>query len=174
MTNEKYYLIRVCKRCDHNQVIPLTRRERAFELYDFEKIWNMPCEKCNSTECSSLASSNIEYDKELFLEWATTPGFQFMQQDEDLLIAEEKYLDILLDLLDNYEILPYKKMVLLEALCVMIYNETIRKNSDPSFLKKVIAQLRQRIHLFTPEVLCYIPNYIQEVVFPQIGLPVDK
>ncbi|KAA5533425.1 hypothetical protein F0919_12855 [Taibaiella lutea] len=174
--DSKYYVTKRCKKCENQDRFYLTKKEKAFELFDLSRIRDTPCTNCYSKEYLSIGGDLIELDKELFLEWAFDLNLQFMEQDEDLLIAEKKYIDIILDLIDNYEILNEKKIVLIEALCTIVY-DNLKNQENKGRLERqmlidnVVYELRKRREQVF-DVRASIFGYIKDVVFPLIK--VDK
>lgn len=174
----KYHLIRTCK-CGNTDEIELTKREAAFDLYDSKEIWNSKCSKCGGTKCVSTGLNKPDFDKELILEWGNNSDLYFMEQDEDLMLAEEKYIDVILDIVDNHKILAEKRNILIEALCVLIHDnskELIDEdlNSEESDSRTKIAD-RVANELKTRKELVllaenWIMDYIKEKAFPRIGL----
>jgi len=57
--NSKYNLTKTCGDCGNMDEIKLTRLQAMFELYDFRIIWDTPCSKCQSTNCSLLSQNTI-------------------------------------------------------------------------------------------------------------------
>lgn len=176
MNCSPYNITRTCKNCKNEDIIYLTKREAAFELYNSNAIWNFPCSKCNSTECCSISKSLINLDKYLLLEWAKDVELHLMPQDEELFLAEERYINLLLDIIDNYEILPNKKKLIIEALCIIIYdNSSIANDGDEItqerqlLMDKVVKALIQRKQMVI-ESTDNIRDYVKEVVFPYLSI----
>ena len=172
--SQQYYITRTCKTCGDKDNIFLTKKQKAFELYDFGKIWNQNCKICNSSECLSVGGIPIELDKELLLEWSYDNNLHLMPQDEELLLADEKYIELILDIINNYEILETKRNVLLEALCIIIYdnvidNSNLEINKDKELIERVTKELiKRKILLLKADE--WIPDYIKKVVYPKLGL----
>jgi hypothetical protein len=175
--SHQYYITRTCKTCGDKEDIFLTKKQKAFELYDFGKIWNQNCKICNSSECLSVSSIPIELDKELLLEWSYDNNIHLMPQDEELLIADEKYIKLILDIIDNYEILETKRKILFEALCIIIYdniidNSDIEIKKDTELIERVTKELiKRKILLLKADE--WIPDYIKKVFFPELGLKLN-
>jgi hypothetical protein len=94
-----------------------------------------------------------------------------MEQDEELLLAEEKYIDNILNILDNVALLDHKRNLLMDALCVIVYDNTIddNKQKDEDLKERVIKELNKR----TDELRKaddWIMDYLKEVVYPQLEL----
>lgn len=117
----KYTINTICKNCKHESIFELSKTEVAFDLLE-NKLWNLPCEKCSSTEKSSLGTNKPTIDEELMEQWATQEDLKFLDQDEDLYIAEVDNIDLIIYFLERENTLPSKKNVLLDALCVLLYD----------------------------------------------------
>lgn len=170
----KYTINTICKNCKHESIFELSKTEAAFDLVE-NKLWNLPCEKCSSTEKSSLGTNKPTIDLELMEQWATQEELQFLDQDEDLYIAEVDNIDLIIYFLERENTLPSKKNVLLDALCVLLYDNVgdeeelskkekqVRKENFEIILPKIIE--RKELILQNKE---YIYKYIFEVVEPYL------
>jgi hypothetical protein len=101
-----------------------------------------------------------------------------MEQDEDLLIAEEKYIEIILDLIDNCKILNEKKIVLIQALCTIVYDNLKNKANKGKFerqllIDKVVYELKKRREQVL-DVRASIFGYIKDIVLPLIEVDNEK
>lgn len=179
MSDSPYYITRTCDSCGNGDNIYLTKKQKAFELYDFQKIWNSKCTVCLSTQCRSIGGFPIDLDKELLLEWSLDNNLHLMPQDEELLLAEEKYIDLILYLIDNNKILDLKRNKLIESLCLIVYDNIIDRDTDNELVSKnerlidkVCGELDKRIK----SVLAaehFIPDYIRKIVFPKLDLTIN-
>lgn len=163
----KYQYIRNCT-CGHIEYIEVNKREAAFRLRDKE-IFNLVCSKCGGTEFNALSHPQPEFDKGLLLEWGNNAEYYFMEQDEDLMLAEESNINIILDVLDNHKILEGKRNILIEALCVIIYDNSVSDNKNTQLIDRVAHELQKR----KKDVLHAqdgIMEYIKVVAFPIIGI----
>ena len=173
----EYWVSRRCKSCGQEDKLELTKLQSAFELYDTSTIWTQLCSVCKSDECESLHHPLVKLDQELLDIWGNNPHLAMMSQDEELLLAEIEYLPIILRAIDNKEYLPSKVNVLLEALCILVYDNLANasKYSPEENLKR-----KQIADLVKPELVerktlvenasAFIRDYIKEIVFPEIGL----
>ncbi len=61
-------------------------------------------------------------------------------------LADEPYLDIILQVLDIVNTLETKRNVLLVALCIIVYDNTIESNlkKDNNLKNRVIKELKKR------------------------------
>ncbi len=94
--------------------------------------------------------------------------YYFLDQDEELILAEERYIDLILDILDNYQIIDYKRKVLIEALCVLIF-DNVKTDDKPNqdLIDRLIKELKERpTDVSNAKIL--ISDYIAEVVFPML------
>jgi len=179
----KHALIKICK-CGNRDAVGLTKREAAFDLYeDCKEIWDTKCSKCGSKKWYSSQVTKPDYDKELMLEWGNNLDLFFMEQDEGLMLAEEKYIDLILDTIDNHKILDHKRTILVEALCVLIYDNSgellgkeinLKEVENRSKIASRVAKelkARKKIVLLAED---WIMDYIKERVFPILGIKHSK
>lgn len=169
-----YSINTICKNCKHESFFEISKTEAAFDLLE-NKLWNLPCEKCNSIEKSSLGTNKPTIDEELMQDWATQEDLQFLDQDEDLYIAEVDNIDLIIYFLEKENTLPSKKIVLLEALCILLYdnvsNEDEQSEKNNLFRKKNLEIILPRIIERKDLILQYkehIYEYIFEVVEPYL------
>lgn len=110
------------------------------------------------------------------MEWATDATLSLLEQDEELLLADYTHIDALLAVLDNGTALPEKRGIIVEALCIVVYDNLNPENPLPSSEREriaddVIDELLKRM----PTVLEHknaVMDYVQKVVFPRLGMPV--
>ncbi|WP_192821514.1 hypothetical protein [Rufibacter sp. LB8] len=164
---EEYTIARICSN-GHTQRIAVSKREVAFELVDINEVLGPQCGICHSITFST--SHEIpEIDLELLQEWSTNLDLYFMPQDEELLLADEKYLDMILEMLDSVQLPDHKRNVLMDALCVIVYDNTIEGNDkkDDQLKSRVISELvKRKEKLVLAEE--WIMDYIKDVVYPQL------
>lgn len=163
----KYEYQRTCK-CGNVDSIEVTRKEAAFGLKEKE-IWNQVCSRCGKNDIAVLYQPQCEFEIDLLIEWGNNSDYFFMEQDEDLLMAEEKYIDMILDVLDNHQILSQKRNVLIEALCVIIYDNSVSKRNNPDLINRVANELKKRKSSVL-NAQDWIMDYIKEIAFPIIGI----
>lgn len=169
-SDKTYKVERTCTVCGHAEHLSVTKREAAFELFDIDKALGQKCESCSSTSFAT-AYERPELDFALLKEWATNPDLHLMPQDEELLLAEEQYLDMILEVLDAVSISDHKRDLLMDALCVIVYDNTIEDNSQPNdqLKERVIKELKKRQDKLKLADN-WIMNYIKDVVYPQLDL----
>ena len=173
----EFKLTKTCKDCQTVDSIKLTKIEAAFELYDSDVIRKTPCSNCGSTNCESIRHHHPKLDKELLNIWGNNSELFLTNQDQELFLAEYDYFPMLLEAIDESKYLKTKIDVLIEAICVLLYDNTIatdeyseKENKErESIAEKVRPELikrKKRIIEAGDSVL----EYIQEVVYPQIGI----
>lgn len=173
---EKSYPIeRVCSNCGNKEQISVSKREAAFELVNINDIVGKICKKCPGLTFS-FSYSKVDLDIELITEWATNSDLRLMPQDEALLLAEEKYLEYILAILDSVSIPHRKRNVLMQALCVMVFDNTVdtdavedNQHCDEKLKQQVIRELNKRTEKLK-QADDWIADYIKEVVYPQLDL----
>lgn len=166
--DNNYKIERTCTICGHNDEIMVSKREAAFELVDINNILGTTCIKCSSTSFTT-AFSKPDLDLDLLIEWATNSDLYLMPQDEELLLADEKYLDIILHILDTVPIADHKRNSFMEALCIIVYDNTSQDNSerDNQLKNRVIEELNKRQDKLML-AKDWIMDYIKKIVYPQL------
>jgi len=172
-----YKLTRTCRDCKHVDFMELTKVEAAFELYDSNKIWNTPCSHCGSMNCESLGHERPKLDRELLDLWGNDPGCFLMDQDEDLLLAEFEYFPMLIQAIDESKYLESKIKVLIEAVCVLLYDNTVSSeeftDKENEERERIAAKVRPELIKRKSRIVDagdVVMDYIKEVVYPQIGI----
>ncbi|MBX7155294.1 MAG: hypothetical protein U0Y96_15195 [Candidatus Kapaibacterium sp.] len=159
------YIIRHCKKCKHRQRYDYPKREVAFGLHDDDPFL---CSKCNydSSDYGEVHCNKL--DDDILSEWIINPDVYLLEQDEELFLADINYLDLLLKYLDDKKALPAKKIILLEALCVIVY-DIIKDDKDKEHLNRLKDELlkrKQLLHDFKDSIMAYLTD----VVYPFLGL----
>jgi len=162
-----YKIRRHCSNCDAQEEIEVTEREAAFDLVDINQRLGSNCKKCSSI--SFFISRPLPIPNfELLKEWAFNEDLYFSSQDEDLLLADGEALDAILEILDMLQLPDYKTGILMSALCVIVYNNTL--GDDPQFAElrvRVIEELNKRLDkLLIADA--FIMDYIKAIVYPQL------
>ena len=121
----EYWISRSCKSCGHEDKLELTKVQSAFHLYDTSAIWTQECSVCKSVECQIIQHPLVKLDQELLDIWGHNPQLAMMPQDEELFLAEIEYLPIILQAIDEKRYLPAKLNILLEALCILLYDNVV-------------------------------------------------
>jgi hypothetical protein len=160
---------RVCGNCGNADVFYFTKREIAFDLYSMKKIFDTPCTQCASTENAHLNIKAFTLDNTLLLEWAGNEDLH-LSHDDELFLGDRMYLEQILDLVDHHEIRPVKRLIIFEALCVMIYDQLKNdEKPDLALAEHVKAELLKRRDQLL-EADCVIMPYTKEVVYPFLGM----
>ena len=173
----KYKVSRICEDCGNIDSLPLAKIEAAFELYNSSEIWNLICTECSSTKCKSTYQNKPDIDKELLDLWGNDPTLFFMEQDEDLMIANIENLNLILEVLDEKKYTQKKNSILIQSLCALLYDNII---SPEEYSEKENVERRKNTLKIIPELVkrkatileCDIDimDYIKVEVYPQIGL----
>nr|WP_321222451.1 hypothetical protein [uncultured Psychroserpens sp.] len=165
---------RACK-CGNVDFIEVTKIEAAFNLREKE-IWNLKCSKCGGKNATSVISNSPEIDKELLQIWTDNLEYLFCQQDEELSLAQySDNIDLYIEFIDDDSVPLEKKKVLIEALCVMIYDRSKKTNSDED--KKIVNKISSELKKRENQVISaqnWIMDYIKKVSFPIIGIQYFK
>ncbi|KAF2513878.1 hypothetical protein [Flavobacterium foetidum] len=175
--NFKYQLTRTCKDYQNKDVFELTKIECAFSLYNFKEIWNKECSNCFSTACYSLSKSFVAVDQEILDLWGNNEKLHLDEQDEEIILAEMDYLPLLLSSVHENKYLKRKTEILLEALCVLLYDNTVaseeftreenkEREKNATLIRLELIRLKDQIKASEK----YMMDYIKEVAFPQIGI----
>ncbi|AWH86134.1 hypothetical protein HYN59_13890 [Flavobacterium album] len=173
----EYTAEKVCKECGAKDIFELTKTEAAFSLKD-STLQNSKCTNCGSERWNFYAHNRPDLDTELLEIWGNDPNIYFMDQDEDIVLAEEENIPLFLNAIDN-KLYPQRKLnILLAALCIIVYDNVAANEeyTDEENIKrkkiadKVIPELSYRKHLIDETKNWEIMDYIRKVVFPLIGL----
>ena len=166
--NETYKIERTCTVCDQTEELIVSKRDAAFELFDVNKALRQACKNCSSTSFA-IIYPRPDLDFDLLKEWATNSDLYLMPQDEELLLADEQYLDMILQVLDTVPISDHKRDLLMDALCVIVYDNTTEDNSQPNdqLKERVIEELNERQDKLKLADK-WIMDYIKDVVYPQL------
>lgn len=175
----EYNLKRTCADCKNVDLFPVSKMEAAFELYDNSTIWKTKCTKCGSDKGYSLQHAHPKLDKEILDIWGNDSKLFLMIQDEELFLAEYEYFPMILKAIDESKYLKSKIDVLVESICVLLYDYTVapeeyseKENKErESFAEKIRPELIKRKNRII-EAGDLVMEYIQEVVYPQIGISI--
>lgn len=166
---------RTCSNCGHKDELTVSKREAAFELVDINDVLGNFCKQCSSRSFT-VAYQKPDLDFELLKEWATNRELYLIEQDEELLLADERYLDIILQVLDTICVSDHKRNVMMEALCVIVYDNTVDNNpqKDNKLKNRVIEELNKRQDQLKLAD-SWIMDYIKKVVYPRLDIGrIDK
>ncbi|MGH2667192.1 hypothetical protein [Flavobacterium sp.] len=179
----EYKLKRKCADCGHVDFIFLTKIEAAFELYDTNEIWKSLCSKCHSEKCNSLIHAHPKLDEEILNIWGYDSNLFLMEQDEELFLAEIDYLDMILEKIDDASYLKAKIDILIEAVCILLYDNTFADDNYDDYSDAENKQRKEIADFVRPQLYKRkekikkaensIMEYIKAEVFPQVGLELD-
>ena len=148
MKEEKYTLTRICK-CGYKEDFLLTKEEAAFELFG-DKYWKIPCSKCGGTKVDSVSHSTPEIDAELFKIWSENEDYQFLEQNEDLILAQMQNLELLLGAFDDINFPSEKKIIVLNALCILLFDNLKFRKEEYTTEEK--EQMQSNKAIILPEL----------------------
>lgn len=139
------------------------------------------CSRCGSTAWAGTSIEQPPLDRELLDEWGSDPGLSFLDQDEEIVLADPSNLELLVEAIDHERYLSAKTRILVEALCVMLYDHSYPSDEfSPDELRQrsVFADrmrplLRARSHMLQ-KTGAFVMDYVAEVVFPQIGIALES
>lgn len=169
---QTYRYTRECTKCGWCEERALAIRDAAFHLVPSR--WE-PCPNCSAQSWSgSLEEPKLT--TALLLEWASDESLHLTDEDEELILADEEYIETMLNILDNELGLPHKRGIIIEAMCVMVYNNvnTINNTQSPDRTRsaeRVLNELTKR----KPLVIAYknmVMGYVQKVVFPKLDIAI--
>jgi hypothetical protein len=176
-----YLLTKTCLQGKHLNKFNLTKIEAAFEKYSFQKYSQVPCSQCGDTIPASMSCESPKIDQELLDLWGNDTSLYFSSQDEDVILAQVNYLSMLLKAVDEQQYLESKIGTLIAALCVMLYDNLIGDEEEKA---KEKMQRQKNVEKVKPELLkrkkkiekfrMYVMDYIQEIVFLELGMEVSK
>ncbi len=139
----------------------------------------MACPACGSRKCAGVACPMATLTPSLLDEWGRDQQLSVEEQDEAIILADPENLPLILRGLECLSYIASKKRVLLEALCVMLYDAIVEqdyvtytveeKRERLAIAEKVKPELVKRVDLLLrPEQ--WISDYVKEAVFPYLGI----
>jgi len=112
--------------------------------------------------------------------WGNDRELRFLDQDEELMLAEFEYLPMLLNAIDDSSYMGAKIDILIEAICILLYDNTSGSeeysDSENVDRERIARQIRQELikrKQIIIESQAYMRDYVKEVVYPQIGIEVN-
>jgi len=120
----KYNVERECRDCKNTDLYPFSKTAIAFKLYDETKIWQNNCTKCGSINSSFVSYENL-FDKELLDIWGYDTALHFIDQDEEIILAEMDNLVSILQAIDEAKYPKSKISVLVQTICILLYDNVI-------------------------------------------------
>ena len=177
----KYELKRACKNCDNIDLIKVTKIEAAFELYDASKIYSTKCSNCDSNSLKYLEHAHPKLDQEILDLWGRNENYRVSPQDEEIILAEIENLNLITKAIDENNYLESKQTVLIQTLCVLLYDYTVEPNENYNLTaderNKIIGQIRPELikrKKKIKELENWVMGYVKLVVFPQLNLKIDQ
>lgn len=169
---DRYWQYRTCKSCGFEEQ---RQNDKFVAAFESTRKWDTDCPNCGEKDVDRAGWAIPGLDDELLHLWGQDESLSFSDQDEDILLANEDNIELLLEGIESSNLLLSKRSILLAALCVLIYDHTpIDEEDDPEMKlelsAKLISELKSRIHLFHELDTVYISDYIKEVVYPRLGL----
>lgn len=161
-----------CARCGSVNYFNLTELESAFSSESDKFILKATCLKCGETEYGSMSSPSSGFiSDEMFNYWGINNDVCVSPQDEEIILAvENQDIDRYLQGLENNLFLPEKRHRLMQALCVMLYDNYSSKG-DQAVVDRLVTELRSRIDLVK---VSNPSDYIKKVVYPLLGIDKDN
>jgi len=161
-----YRQTRQCFDCGFEEERKISSLEAAFE---HSRVWNALCPKCGSTKSRGGTAEIPDLSAEQLAIWAGNKDIAFSSQDEDIVIARPESLELLLLYIDDCRTLKSKRMTLLAALFVIIYDHLAPKRNDPLVVSRVVSALRERRKMIAELGTSHIGGDILKRVSPAIG-----
>jgi len=144
-----YELKKASEDCEEIELIPVSKIEAAFELYDTSEIWETPCPNCSSTKVKYLEHAHPKLDKEILDLWGNNDNYKVDVQDEEIVLAKIENLELILDGIDKEEYLVNKQIILIQTLCVLLYDYTVEPTEifklSENERNKIIGQVRPEL-----------------------------
>lgn len=173
-----YTQTRTCSDCNHEDTRELTEREAAFvELQNWCEYWETPCSQCGSRKCESVGIQEVSLTESLLDEWGKNTNLSVNEQDEEIILGNPQYMDLLLRGIESENYLVCKKRVLLEALCVILYDAIVKDEeySDEENLQRLKVAEKVKPELIKRKSLLLHPDqwicdYIKAVIFPYLQI----
>lgn len=174
----KYKLTKTCKDCSTVDVFELTKQQAAFShVYNIEIFWNTGCSICGSKNCKMINTEPVKIDEELLNVWGMDSNLSFALQDEDIVLADIAYLDIILKSIDDAKFLDQKVDLLTSALCTLLYDNIVSQEeytSDENQQRERIAvQVIRELEKRKSAVIraqYLLSDYVKELVFPKLKI----
>jgi hypothetical protein len=152
--------------CGLEEVRSIRSLDAAFE---HGRIWDAPCPRCGSTKSRGGTTEIPELSAEQLAIWAGDATIYLSSQDEDIVLARPRSLELLLQYLDDPRTLKSKRRTLLAALFVIIYDHMGHKRNDPVVVSRVVSALRERREAIAELGTRHVGGYILKRVGREIG-----
>lgn len=156
----RYKKYRTCKKCGTTEEVYLVSEEAAFDT----GMCSEPCKKCNSVKYISEGIEKPVIDDHLLEIWSINDSLHFIDQDEEIYLADKKIMNLLFKYLDEESTIPYKKDILTGAICILLY-DCVESENNKQLIKKLTSGLQSRINMLNLHDNIYIMPHIKEVVW---------
>ena len=173
LKNKKLYLqTRTCSNCKKTESRNIDKKTAAFES---TRKWKTPCPHCNCNSFESSSDQTPPIDEELLKIWTQSNNLYFLDQDEDIIIAEPENFELFKKYVKDKSIHVKKRGILLSAICIILFDNTPEDENDLEKYDLTIA-VKVREFLINNKVLfneidnINIMEYIRKVVYPQIEM----
>lgn len=185
----EFQITRTCDECKHTESRPLPEPIQSFEQFvEFEECRYMHdlCPNCGGTSFEYRDEDYAEAcaHPKLMEEWGQNFGTCFTPQgqDDEIKIADEIHLELIFQFVQRRDILPDKRRVLLEALLVVIHDNTIRPDNKDDLKedidlekgKRAVEFLANKQWLFDEIDDQPMWPYLKEAAYPQFGRAVPE
>lgn len=146
-----------CGDCGTNNSKELTRYEAAFlDSLDLR----FECVSCGSTKYQTSSFTQPKIDADLLEAWFKDSSLMFMQQDEDLLVADADLAEIRA-FLDRPDAPEARRAKLGEALAVKLYDGAFKNEAERRW---ILDWLRAYPEAWRPFAWDYIVEYVDEIL----------
>ena len=124
-----------CKNCEAVNKIVRTKYEAAFDHLPKRA----PCTQCRGTEYISAGAAMPEVDSELLEMWFSDPNLYFLDQDEDLIIANT-HLDVLKTFLQKEGRTGERAYAMGPVLAVKLYDDLFEDTEERGWCINWLSQ----------------------------------
>ncbi len=115
---------------------------------------------------------NAELEK-----WVTDEKFYFLDQDEEIWLANGEDIEDIITMFDHCTLPKNKQNILVQALCVIVYDNTPSEDDNPvdiehydnKLRERAIIELNKRMDKLEIADKVVMP-YIKKVVYPQLNI----
>ncbi len=113
----------------------------------------------------------IKFKNSQFEKWVEDKDFYFLGQDEEIWLANGEDVEDILTMLDHCILTKNKKNILVQALCVIVYDNTPEEDEklNSELRERVVLELNKRMDKLEIADKVVMP-YIKKVVYPQLDI----
>lgn len=174
MSRYKFLIIKHCNNCGKNEYVFPQNKFLNF----LERKKSNKCTFCkSSTKNVTVTTENIEWDTAKILAWALADKEHIFGsgQDEEIVMAEVKYLLVYLQVIQKYAIPLSKRRTLTFVLCIIMYNHLTGHVNGMEIYDDVKYKVLKDHLLSNIDDVLDIEHWrmsenIREVVFPELGI----